>query len=73
MCHVQSKPVIKLIKAQLLVNLCQIWLSLAQLVFFTLTDKKRAPRRSWAQGPHTVKSIPGIYTLGLGLRIDIRN
>ena len=37
MCHVQSKPVKKLIKAILLINLGQM--SLAQLVFFTSADK----------------------------------
>jgi len=29
-----------------------------QLVFFTSETKKRAPTRSWAQGPHMVKFIP---------------
>jgi len=27
------------------------------LVFFTSTDKTKAPTRSWAQGPHMDKSI----------------
>ena len=46
---------------KLLINLGQMWLSLAQLrlsLFSFLDKQKRASTSSWAQGPHMVKSIP---------------
>ena len=58
MCHVQSKPVKKIIKTKLKLDVAELGLAQTQLVFCTLEDKNRAPTRTWAQGPHMVKSIP---------------
>ena len=58
MCHVQSKPVKKLIKAKLRPDVTLLGLAQTQLVFCTLKDKNRAPTRTWAQGPHMAQSIP---------------
>ena len=53
------KQLKKLIKAKLFINFGP---AQNRIVFFILPNKIRAPTRSWAQGTHMVKSIPGNST-----------